>query len=472
MSDDFSTDSNASAVRQAERQTAICCKANTSFIQRSKYPVSISTRHAAAFLLAGIVISGCSKSGGAADIRVLNVSVDYNTLDLYLDNGTTNTATITGATYGTLTPYKGVGAGAYTVEFTNNGVQSSLKSLDENLAKLTYKTYVAYGDTGSFGFLEILENQDQPDSGNTMVQIIDAAPDAGSVDVYLTDPAASLTDSSPTFANVAGGVLGSGFLTVTDGTYRLRVTGTGNQADIRLDSVTGITFSSQEILSIVLGGTRGGVLVNATVVPQQGTSTSISNPYARVRAVAGIPSGSNLSASLGGTTLLTSAAANTVSQYSLVQAGTETLNLTLNGGALTPSNQALTAGADYTVLVLNGTSVAGTTTTLISDDNRLPTTATYAKISLVNAMSSLGDPVTLNVNFTPVADAIALGNASASAQVTAGTIDTEIDTVDAATSTTLYTNTLATLTGSGVYDLFMFGSAASPIGALHTNRPE
>jgi hypothetical protein len=435
--------------------------------------VPIPFRRAAALLLAGILLNGCGNSGETADIRVLNVSVDYSTVDLYLDNGTTNTPTITGTTYGTLTPYKGVSGGAYTVEFTNNGVQSSLKSLSENLAARTSKTYVSYGDIGSFGFLEILENQDPPDNGYTMVQIIDAAPDAGSVDVYLTDPAATLADSSPTFSSVAGGVAGSGFLTITDGTYRLRVTGAGNQSDIRLDSVTGITFANEEILSIVLGGTRGGVLVNATVIPQQGTANPISNPYARVRAVVGIPAGSNLSVSLGGTALLTSAAANTVSVYSLVQAGTAQLDLTLNNAALTPTSQTLTAGWDYTILVLNGSSVAGTTTTLIADDNRLPTSSTYSKISLVNAMSSLGDPVTLNVNYTPVASAVALGNSSAMSQVTAGTAaDTEIDTVDATTSTTLFSNTQETLTGSGVYDLFMFGSAAAPVAALRNNRSD
>ena len=430
----------------------------------------ISLRRAAALLLAGILLNGCGNSGGSADIRVLNVSVDYSTVDLYLDNGATNTPTITGTTYGTLTPYKGVSAGAYTVEFTNNGVQSSLKSLSENLAARTSKTYVSYGDIGSFGFLEILENQDPPDNGYTMVQIIDAAPDAGSVDVYLTDPAATLADSSPTFSGVAGGVDGSGFLTIADGTYRLRVTGAGNQSDIRLDSVTGTSFGNQEILSIVLGGTRGGVLVNATVIPQQGTATPITNPYARVRAVAGIPSGSNLSASLSGTTLLTSAAANTVSSYSLVLAGTAQLDLTLNNGALTPTSQTLNPGWDYTILVLNGSSVAGTTTTLLADDNRLPTSSTYAKISLVNAMASLGDPVTLDVNYTPEANAVALGNSSATSQVTAGTADTEIDTVDATTSTTLFSNIQATLTGNGVYDLFMFGSTAAPVAALHINR--
>ena len=431
----------------------------------------ISTRHVTALLLACFILSGCGHSGGDAEIRVLNASVDYSTVDLYLNNGSATTPAISGATYGTLTPYTGVGAFGYTVEFTNNGTQSTLKSLDENLAKGTFKTYVAYGDIGSFGVLEILENQDAPNSGNTSVQIIDAAPDAGAVDVYLTDPSASLANSSPTFTNVAGGVVGSGFIALTDGTYRIRVTGTGNQTDIRLDSLTGISFTSQETVSIVLSGTRGGVLVNATVIPQQGTATAINNPYARVRAVAGIPSGSNLSASLGGTTLLTSAAANTVSLYSLVQAGTQSLSLNLNGGALTPSSQTLQAGWDYTVLVLNGTSVAGTTTTLLSDDNRLPTTSTYSKISLVNAMSSLGDPVTLNVNYTPVASAVALANSSAPTQVTAGP-DTEIDTVDATTSTTLFTNTQASLASSGVYDLFMFGSTAAPIGALHTNRPD
>jgi hypothetical protein len=432
--------------------------------------VSISTRHAVALLLAGILLDGCSKSSGSADIRILNTSIDYSSLDLYLNDGTTNTREITAATYGTLTSYIGVGSNSYTVEFTRNGVSSSLDSVDEKLSQNTHKTYVAYGNSGKFAILEIAEDQTQPDSSYTKVELLDAAPDAGSVDVYLTDPSVALADSSPTFSGVAGGSIASaGYVTLASGTYRLRVTAAGSQTDIRLDSVTGITFSSQEILSIVVTGTGGGVLVNAAVLPQQGTQTVVTNPYARVRAAAGIPSGSNLTANLGGTNLLGAAAANTVSQYTLVTAGTQTLNLTLNGTALPASSQVLTAGDDYTVLVLNGTAVSGTTTTLIADDNRFPSTSTYAKVKLVNAMSGLGDPVSLNVNYTPVASAIALGAASPSTEVTAGT-NTEIDTVDANTSTTLFTNTTATLNASGVYDLFMFGSSASPIGALRINR--
>jgi hypothetical protein len=432
--------------------------------------VSISTRHAVALLLAGIFLDGCGSSGGNAQIRVLNTSIDYTSLDLYLNNGTTNTREITAAANGTLGNYLSVGAASYTVEFTSNNVQSSLKSVNENLAKNTHRTYVAYGNSGKFGTLEILEDQDQPSASYTKVQLLDAALDAGSVDVYLTDPSVAITNSSPTFSAVAGGSIASGgFVTVNSGTYRIRVTAAGSQTDIRLDSVTGIAFSSQEILSIIVTGTGGGVLVNAAVLPQQGTQTVVTNPYARVRAAAGIPSGSNLTANLGGTNLLGSAAANTVSQYTLVTAGTQTLNLTLNGTVLPASSQTLTAGEDYTVLVLNGPSVSGTTTTLVTDDNRFPSTSTYAKIKLVNAMSALGDPLTLNVNYTPVASAIALGNASSSSEVTAGT-NTEIDTVDATTSTTLFTNTTATLNGSGVYDLFMFGSAASPVGALRVNR--
>jgi hypothetical protein len=432
--------------------------------------VSISTRHVVALLLAGILLDGCGSSGGNAQIRVLNTSIDYTSLDLYLNNGTTNTREIAAASYGTLGSYLSVGAASYTVEFTSNNVQSSLKSIDEKLAKNTHRTYVAYGNSGKFGALEILEDQDKPSASYTKVQLVDAALDAGSVDVYLTDPSVAIANSSPTFSAVAGGTIASaGFVTVSSGTYRIRVTAAGSQTDLRLDSVTGIAFSSQEILSIVVTGTSGGVLVNAAVLPQQGTQTVVTNPYARVRAAAGIPSGSNLTANLGGTNLLGAAAANTVSQYKLVTAGTQTLNLTLNGTALTASNQVLTAGDDYTVLVLNGTAVSGTSTTLIADDNRYPSTSTYAKVKLVNAMSGLGDPVSLNVNYTPVASAITLGNASSSTEVTAGT-DTEIDTVDATTSTTLFTNATATLNASGVYDLFMFGTAASPVGALRVNR--
>ncbi|MDP9084924.1 MAG: DUF4397 domain-containing protein [Pseudomonadota bacterium] len=432
--------------------------------------MSISTRHAIVFSLASLFLNGCGSSNGDAEIRVLNTSIDYSSLDLYLDNGTTKTAKITAAPYGTLTSYVGVGAASYTVEFRRNGVASALTSFAKKLSKGTHSTFVGYGNSGKFGALQIAEDQDKPDSSFTKVELLDAAPDAGNVDVYLTDPAVALSDSSPTFSNVAGGTIASaGFVTVASGTYRLRVTAVGSQTDIRLDSVTGITFSSKEILSIVVTGSSGGVLVNAAVIPQQGTQSAINTSYSRVRGAAGIPAGSNVSASLGGTTLLAAAAANTVSQYTLVPSGAQTLNLTLNGAAVTPTSQTLTAGADYTVLVLNGSGVSGTTATLIADDNRLPSTSTYAKIKLVNAMSALGDPLTLNVNYTPVASAIALASASSSTEVTAGT-NTEIDTVDATTSTTLFTNTSATLTGSGVYSLFMFGNAGSTVGALRTNR--
>ncbi|MDP8983798.1 MAG: DUF4397 domain-containing protein [Pseudomonadota bacterium] len=434
--------------------------------------MSIFTCRLITLSLVSLLLNGCfGSSKGNANIRILNTSIDYSSVDLWLDNGDSNSRQIAGATSGTLGSYKGVGANSYTVEFTSNNVQSSLKSVKEKLSKNTHRTYVAYGNTGKFGTLEILEDQDKPSSSYTKVQLVDAAPDAGSVDVYLTDPSVAINNASPTFSSVSGGSIASaGFTTISSGTYRIRVTAAGSQTDIRLDSVTGITFSSEEILSVIITGTSGGVLVNGAVLPQQGSLTVISNPYARVRAAAAIPSGQNLSATLGGTNLLGSAAANTVSNYVLVSAGAQTLNLVLTGTTLPTSTQTLTAGDDYTVLVSNGSAVTGTTTTLIADDNRYPSTSTYAKVKLVNAMSGgAGDPVSLNVNYTPVASAIALSQASPSVEVTAGT-NTEIDTVDATTSTTLFTNTTATLNGSGVYSLFMFGSATAPIGALRINR--
>jgi hypothetical protein len=75
----------------------------------------------------------------------------------------------------------------------------------------------------------------------------------------------------------------------------------------------------------------------------------------------------------------------------------------------------------------------------------------------------------MNINYTPIASSIALGAGSTATQVTAGS-NTEIDTVDATTSTSLFSNTDATLTEDEVYTLFMFGSSSAPVGALRTNR--
>ena len=90
----------------------------------------------------------------------------------------------------------------------------------------------------------------------------------------------------------------------------------------------------------------------------------------------------------------------------------------MNGVAVTVPNQTLTAGGEYTLLVWSNAD--GTQTTLISDDNRLPSSSSKAKVRIMNGLSALSVPVTLFVNFFPQLENIPLGQASAFAEVDRG----------------------------------------------------
>jgi hypothetical protein len=131
------------------------------------------------------------------------------------------------------------------------------------------------------------------------------------------------------------------------------------------------------------------------------------------------------------------------------------------------ANQTLTAGGDYTLLVWSDSS--GTRTTLITDDNHEPSASTKTKIRLLNGMSGLGGPISLNVDFGPVVDNVALGTASPFSEVASGS-ETRLDINNAVTSQTLTTLTGVSLQESAVYTVFMSGNATTPGSTVRRDR--
>src|SRR4029453_17764548 len=99
----------------------------------------------------------------------------------------------------------------------------------------------------------------------------------------------SLDDATPVVAGVAPGA-SSAVSTIDSGDYRLRVTGASNADDLRLD-VPHVTLDSKQVLALVLTATQGGVLVEASTLPQQGSLTKFANTKARIRGAIGTTSG-------------------------------------------------------------------------------------------------------------------------------------------------------------------------------------
>ena len=411
--------------------------------------------------------TGGGDNGGDARFRVLNASTGYTSLDVYSndqDKDDEDAQRFSAVSYGVLSDYVSLKAATYTLDFRRAGASTSLYSLSSQaMAEDSNATYVTYGSSGHFNVYKISDDVSAADSGKAKVTVVNVA-EAGTLDVYLTDENIDLTDTSPQFAALASGSsLGA---TVNSATYRLRVTGASDTTDIRLD-VSGIVFSSTQVATIILTPTKGGVLVNGMLLPQQGSVTSYPNTKARIRGAVGISNGTKATMTVGGTTLLSNATVGIISNtYQQVTAGTVPVTVVIDGVAATIPNQSVVAGSDYTLLVWNDAS--GTQASLVGDDNRAPEVGANVKIRLLNGLSALGGPISYTVNFDPTADDVALGEVSPYAEIAAGS-DYEIDVKDALTSAPLFSKTGVSLTSGAVYTMFMY-SGATPSATLRRDR--
>ena len=421
---------------------------------------------AALFTLATLLLlAGCGSSDNSG-VRLFNVSQDYTSLNVYVGS-TATTPSIGNVPTGSLSSYVGIDPGSNTVYFTEgaNTQSDPLTSQSETFSTGEHRTYVAYGDTGGFAEHEIDEDQGAPGGGQASVEVLNSASDAGVLDVYLSSSGAPLGSVPPTFSGVAAGQTTS-FSSVAAGTYELSITGTGNESDVRLQ-IPSITLNSQEVVTIIVTESAGGYLVNAYILPQQGSLTTELNPDARVRAVVGLATGSAVSATIGSTALLSNAPADSVGTYQLVPAGTQPVSVTVGGVSVSSPSQALAAGQDYTLLIYQGAS--GPEENWLVDINRFPASSD-ASVRLVHAMAGLTDPISLSVDSVPVITDVSPSEASSYDTGVAASTTSALSVIDATTSQQLYSQSPVTLSSQGIYTLFMFGSASSPNGVLNQDR--
>ena len=278
--------------------------------------------------LTALSLSGCDSGGGSGrtQVRLMNASPGYTSLDLYANatDDDTDRQSIAAVAYDTVSSYTELESGTYNVKFKRSGFTSTLQTASgKQLADDTHHTFVAFGSTGHFSSLQVGDDVTPPDSGRAKVQVLNVA-EAGTLDVYLTESSVSLDDATPAVSGVAPGT-SSAASTIDSGDYRLRVTGASDSDDLRLD-VANITLDSRQVVSLILTATQGGVLVNALLLPQQGSLTKFANTQARIRGVAGTTSGPVVMR-VGGVGVL-NGAVGVVGNYAQVEAGSVAVSLT------------------------------------------------------------------------------------------------------------------------------------------------
>ena len=428
------------------------------------------TRAAALFALAllGACGSGGDEEGGDAKVRLLNLSTGYGSLDLITnldaeddDEDETQAEAValnSASEYVTLDPDD------YTIKLRRTGSGSILRSFTgEALVEGTVNTYVAFGEVGAFGALRIDDTLDQADSGETKLSIANVS-SAGALDVYITDTDTELDDTTPALSGV-GPALNS--FSTDSGTFRLRVTSNGDNSDIRLD-IPAFELPDRGIGVLIITSTQGGTLANAVYLPQGGQPARLLNTRARLRGAVGVAGGASASIQAGGKSVLAAATAGVVgSRYTLLDAGTLPVSVTVNGAAVTVPDITLQAGADYTLLVWSNT--IGVQTSLIVDDNRPPSSSANTKIRLLNGMSTLAAPLTLSMDFSPLIEGTLTGQVSEPIEVSSGT-DRQFDITNTSTAMPVLSRATITLQPNSVYTFFMTDNGATPIGVLRRDR--
>jgi hypothetical protein len=420
-------------------------------------------------LVAALPLAWLTACGGGnsndATVRLVNASPTYASLDLYV----ADTKEASDVAFGAGSEYASVKSGSdISNVLTASGSTTELLHQNRTLGSGKKYTLVAYGANGLLRSSLMTDDEAAADSGKTKFSVLNASTDA--LDVYLTGADETLEGAAPVVPGAAGNAAQTGFTSVTAGTYRLRVTGAGDTADIRMD-VPSIVLDSTKVLTLVLVPGNGGVLVHAVGVVQDGAVTAYLNTQARLRLVAAVaapPSFSRVSMTAGDTVLGANVLSSTIRSYVLVNSGSVTLHTSVDGTSLADKAITATAGADMTLLV-SGSSAADAMVSVINDDNRLPTVSAQYKIRLIHAAPSRADQnLSMTVDATDVVSDLAFGSASAYADQTA----TGAATIDISTPTegTIYTLTDQALLSKGVYTVFMFDSSTGPRAQLKKER--
>lgn len=423
------------------------------------------TRLLLAAAAAALTLAACGGSGdstGSASIRLVNLSASNSSFDLADADAEKVLASGVAADQGS--ERAAVDAGETSFELRRAGNDSAVVTASWSLTKGLKYSAIAYGAEGALKMAMLEEDEDTPAAGKARLRLYNTSGDSGTLDLYLTAADTALEDASITTTVAASGA--TGFVTVAPGTYRLRLTASGDTSDLRLD-LPAVTLDDRGVITLVLTAGSGGVLVHAATLAQDGGVTAYKNGSARVRLAAGATANAAIAASIGGQALATAQRAPSVGAYRLVTAGSALpLAGTVDGVALAAQALSLKAGADYTLMVHGEPAAAQAV--LLTDDNRLPATG-YAKIRLVNALAGLQGGLTLNVNYGALALEVATGEASSPATL-AQVSAVPLEVVSPLASTPLFAIAEATLGSRSVYTVFMLGAAGTPYGILRRDR--
>lgn len=413
-------------------------------------------------LSATAFLTACGGGGGGSSntqVRLLNATRSYAQLDLTVNDKTINSK----VAYATAGEYGSVDTNNTATKVLTSDVGTSIAATTPSLSADTNYTYITYGFAGAVRTTLLQEAEAVPEANKAKLLVLNLAPDAGALDVYVTTANDDINSATALTTNLSGGA-GSGYIQINSGTFRIRVTGYNKRTDMRLD-IPAVTLDSASVNTLILTASDGGVLVNGITLVQKGAVKNFANTQSRVRTVAALTNGGTVASTINGQQMFSTAISPLISDYVTTNAGASTLNVAVNGTTRTFTAPTLQAGKDTTLLVWGDP--ADPKLSVLNDDNRLPTVSGNVKIRLVNAIPTQTAGVSLNVDFSSIASNV-LPGAVSTANSIGSTAGSQVDVTVPTSATPIYTNSSLAFPANSVWTFFAVPNTAT---TATTNSP-
>ena len=404
-------------------------------------------------------------------VRIVNATTDYSSIDLYTqDTDGNDSLVVSGTAAGKVSSYTDLKRGAKTFEVKSGASAGNASSSTGTVTTGDHFTLVSYITGNTLDTVFLSEEEKNPSSGNAKLRVLNgASTESGNVDVYLSQNACgalATTDTafvSAVAAPTAGAEFTTAYSQVTAAaggtTWNLCVTANGDKSNVLLDIPT-FTLKNQEIATLILTRTAGGVLLNAALLDQQGALTPFANSIARVRVVADAAAQGTVSATVNGVSLSGDAVSPSINNYVAVPSGAVTGTFQINDTTISGATlAALAAGSDYTLFI--GGTISAPTITLIQDNNT-PSTSTSLPVEarVLNGVNGVNGTVTANAGGKQVGSNVAFGAASAYTAITAFTGTATLNVSIGGVAQPAQIN--QTFTSGGVYTILVYGDSTAP----------
>jgi len=408
-------------------------------------------------------LHGCGNDdANQGEVRIINATTEYTTLDLYtLGSDGSDDLVVSGTAAGAASAYTGVDKGSYTFDIKSGTGAGNATSTTGTVSKTDHYSIITSLTGGKAQATFLSDEETNPASGNAKLRIFNAASgEVPSVDVYLsTNACNALTVTDTPFA-AAVTTLQTSYGQVTanaSGTsWNVCVFAAGDTSTLLLD-IPALALKNQEIATLILTHTAGGVLLNGSVLDQQGAMTPYTSAISRMRVAADAASSGQVSVTLNSVALTSQATSPSVNDYETVVSGTLTGTVTIDGVTTSNVSVQAVAGTDYTLLV---TGTSGSPVVTLITDNNTPSTSTTStvKARVINGVNGFSGTLSATIDNKSLGNA-ALAAASTYVQIPA---TTGTSTVQASITTNPASLVNQSFTASGVYTIFIWGDATAP----------